>query len=275
MKKTPDFEVVREALSLARRAPSVWNRQPWQWRFDGENLHLYSDRERMSGVRDPDGRLAMVSCGIALHHCIVALRGLGWATEVVRFPKPADETLLATLVIRPSLVTSAVDLSMFFALDKRRTENRPLAAPGAAAQHLRQLPHEAVHNGTTLTYLDDAGARVIAPSARLPIRTERLSPWGLDPDHSAVAVISTQSDTPADQLAAGETLSAVLLLATAHELATSPVVDIPERDVVRDEATRCGNRAQYPQAIVRIGLRRFPIPPRTHRRTTHDVLQAR
>ena len=38
----PDAGTVRTALTLASRAPSVHNTQPWRWRVDAASLHLYS-----------------------------------------------------------------------------------------------------------------------------------------------------------------------------------------------------------------------------------------
>ena len=84
----PDAGTVRTVLSLASRAPSVHNTQPWRWRVDGASLHLYSDAGRQLPNIDPDGRDLMLSCGAALHHCVVAFAAVGWLSKVTRLPNP-------------------------------------------------------------------------------------------------------------------------------------------------------------------------------------------
>ena len=39
-----DVEVVKRAVQLACRAPSVHNSQPWRWVAEGAGLHLFVDR---------------------------------------------------------------------------------------------------------------------------------------------------------------------------------------------------------------------------------------
>lgn len=34
----PDTDTIREALTLATRAPSIYNTQPWRWRLDSTSL---------------------------------------------------------------------------------------------------------------------------------------------------------------------------------------------------------------------------------------------
>ncbi|WP_149359735.1 nitroreductase family protein [Lolliginicoccus suaedae] len=274
--------VVQDALGIARHAPSVWNRQPWQWRFDTKGLHLYSDPERMSGVRDPLGRLTILSCGVALHHGMVALLGQSWEGAVQRFPRGISDTLVATVRLVPRHVTSPRDMAMFLAIEQRRTETRPLAVPAHDHAVFAALRATAEDHDVGITILDDHSAYLVAPAARLPVRTERLGHWGMDPDYSAIAVLTTRQDTPRDWLRAGEALSEALLVATSHGLATCPVVDLPDREGIAREAGRCdrGTRhgagaRDHAQAVIRIGIRRYPALPRTNRRAVHDLLQCR
>jgi nitroreductase len=119
----PDTDTIRTVLSLATRAPSVHNSQPWRWLVGAESLHLYADRTRSLTETDPDGRDLMVSCGAALHHCVVALAALGWQAKVHRFPNSADPDHLAVVEVfdRPA---SALDVALAAAIPVRRTDRR-------------------------------------------------------------------------------------------------------------------------------------------------------
>ena len=91
----------RRLVSLACRAPSVYNSQPWAWRIGHGGIELYADRARQLPVADPDGRNLVIGCGAALHHFQVAARASGWAPSVTRFPDPGDPDLLAEILLPP------------------------------------------------------------------------------------------------------------------------------------------------------------------------------
>lgn len=119
----PDAPTVRTALTLAMRAPSVHNVQPWQWRVGDQSLHLHADPTRHLVHTDPDGRDMMVSCGVALNHCAVALAALGWQSRIHRFPNPADPSHLAAIELQP-YAASDVDITLAAAIPRRRTDRR-------------------------------------------------------------------------------------------------------------------------------------------------------
>ncbi|MDQ2627376.1 MAG: NAD(P)H nitroreductase, partial [Actinomycetota bacterium] len=94
-------ETVRTALQLAARAPSVHNSQPWRWKVQLATqqpvLELFANPDLHLRSVDPDGRGLILSCGAALHHCVVALAALGRRCKVHRLPDPADPYHLATI----------------------------------------------------------------------------------------------------------------------------------------------------------------------------------
>lgn len=102
MSQVPDELTVRAAVSLATRAPSIHNSQPWRWRLADSSVHLLAGTSRLLPVTDPDGRDLLLSCGAALHHLRVALAAEGWAplpatprralAEVFERFSPADAT---------------------------------------------------------------------------------------------------------------------------------------------------------------------------------------
>lgn len=119
----PDVETVRTALSLATRAPSVHNSQPWRWKVGDQSLHLYADTTRHLTRIDPDRRDLMVSCGAALQHAVVALSALGWRSAVTRLPNPADRDHLASIRVSRGK-PSPTDISLAAAIPRRRTDRR-------------------------------------------------------------------------------------------------------------------------------------------------------
>jgi nitroreductase len=82
-------------ITLALRAPSIHNSQPWRWVLGDNSVHLFVDPDRQLAITDPDSRDLLVSCGAALHHLRVAFAAVGWATTVHRLPNPAQPDHLA------------------------------------------------------------------------------------------------------------------------------------------------------------------------------------
>ncbi|SGO76547.1 putative NAD(P)H nitroreductase [Mycobacterium tuberculosis] len=119
----PDAETVRTVLTLAVRAPSIHNTQPWRWRVCPTSLELFSRPDMQLRSTDPDGRELILSCGVALHHCVVALASLGWQAKVNRFPDPKDRCHLATIGVQP-LVPDQADVALAAAIPRRRTDRR-------------------------------------------------------------------------------------------------------------------------------------------------------
>ena len=119
----PDPETLRAVLTLATKAPSVHNSQPWHWRVGPDSLHLYADASRHLPRADPDRRDLLISCGSALHHCTVGLAAMGWHAKVDRLPDPADPDHLAAirLVRQPP---GELDVMLAAAIGRRRTDRR-------------------------------------------------------------------------------------------------------------------------------------------------------
>ncbi|MDV3124218.1 nitroreductase family protein [Mycobacterium sp. 21AC1] len=123
----PDAETLRAALSLAVRAPSVHNSQPWRWVVRGHSLHLYADPERHLPATDPDCRDLQLSCGATLHHCVVALASLDWKATVHRLPDPGDPNHLAAITMTPH-PSADVEVKLATAIQDRRTDRRHYSA---------------------------------------------------------------------------------------------------------------------------------------------------
>lgn len=145
----PGTETIRTALTLATRAPSVHNTQPWLWRVGKNSIHLYSKTDLKLHSTDPDSRDLMISCGISLNHCVVAFAALGWLAKVHRFPDPTDNSHLAAIELvryRPA----EVDIALAAAIPRRRTDRRHYSSRPVAANHITLMGARAARAGVML-----------------------------------------------------------------------------------------------------------------------------
>jgi nitroreductase len=150
----PDPGTVRTVLALASRAPSVHNTQPWRWRVDAASLHLYADADRQLPSADPDGRDLILSCGTALHHCVVALAAVGWRSKVTRLPNPADPGHLAAIELSP-YPADAADIALAAAIPRRRTDRRHYSSWSVPVADIATMAARAARNGVTLCQVED------------------------------------------------------------------------------------------------------------------------
>ncbi|AKN17833.1 hypothetical protein MHAE_07129 [Mycobacterium haemophilum DSM 44634] len=149
----PDRGTLHAALSLAIRAPSVHNTQPWRWRVGKKSLHLYADSRLQLPNTDPDGRDLMLSCGIALHHCVVALAALGWQSKIHRLPNPDEPEHLAAIEVyrHPA---NEVDIMLAAAIPRRRTDRRRYSSWSVPAHYIALMGARAARAGVMLRQIE-------------------------------------------------------------------------------------------------------------------------
>src|SRR6476646_11453198 len=162
----PDVETIRSALSLAVRAPSVHNSQPWQWRVGKDSLYLYADPDRHLLHTDPDARDMLLSCGAALNHCVVALAALGWQSKIHRFPNSAEPDHLAVIELHRH-PASETDVALAAAIPRRRTDRRNYSWWPVPQRDIALMGARAARAGVTLRRVDalDNLKRLIADAA--------------------------------------------------------------------------------------------------------------
>ncbi len=127
--KAPDSEVIRDAVMLAGRAPSLHNSQPWRWVVEGARLQLWADPRRLMPATDRSGRELILSCGAVLDHFRVAMAAAGWDSVTTRLPVASEPDLLATVEFRPLEVVTDAQRQRADAIGRRRTDRLPFAVP--------------------------------------------------------------------------------------------------------------------------------------------------
>ncbi len=113
---------------------------------------------------------------------------------------------------------------------------------------------------------------------RVPIRDfapfggDEAMPAGLDNDFGATyGIIHTDADNAADWLAAGMSLSATLLTATAAGLGSATISDVTEKPVIRDHL-RLLLPSGHPQVALRLGHAQPGELPATPRRPAAEAI---
>jgi hypothetical protein len=124
-----DSEVIKDAVRLACRAPSLHNSQPWRWLLDGDTLHLYADPRRVVRATDTTGREALMACGAVLDHFRVAMAAAGFVVNVDRFPNPNNRLHVASLDFEPLEFVTDGHRQRANAILLRRTDRLPFVAP--------------------------------------------------------------------------------------------------------------------------------------------------
>ena len=95
----------------------------------------------------------MLSCGAALHHCVVALAGLGWKATVHRLPDPSDADYLAAINVTRYSPTDA-DVALAAAIRRRRTDRRHYSDREVSPADIALMGAHAARGGVTLRRIE-------------------------------------------------------------------------------------------------------------------------
>ena len=178
------------ATTAAGYAPSIHSTQPWRWRLVGDTLDLHLDRASVDELTDPDGRLATLSCGAALHHARVSLAAQGWRTTVTRLPdhgdprkapsagpgsaRPVDPDLLARLRIADRSTVEGSGSPHLRTIPLRYTDREPVTGVLVGPEQLAAI--------TAAVRAEDTWLHVLYPDEVLELATvaERAQRTGSD-----------------------------------------------------------------------------------------------
>lgn len=157
-------EVIKDAVRLACRAPSLHNSQPWKWVYDGTRLQLFLEPRRVMDT-DRSDRQALISCGAVLDHLRVAMAAAGWRANVDRFPDLNNADHLASIDFTPMDHVPDGDRRRAEAISVRRTDRLPFAAPSDWESFEPVLRHAVDDRAVRLDVMsDDMRPRLVEAS---------------------------------------------------------------------------------------------------------------
>ncbi len=142
------------AVAAASRAPSVHNTQPWLFHIADDRIEIRADFSRRLEFLDPTSRQLFVSCGAAVHHLKVALRGVGFDAEVALVPD-GDAAHVATVVVRPGEAPNSDEIAMSAAIATRHTQREPFAPQQPSLATLEDLRSATESEGGWLAIVED------------------------------------------------------------------------------------------------------------------------
>lgn len=103
VRQTPVSDAaIRTLVTHAITAPSGGNSQPWKWLADGEELHLFLDADRSSGLIDFEHAGSYVALGCAAETLVIATHAANSEISVRPFPSEGRPDWAATCVVANS-----------------------------------------------------------------------------------------------------------------------------------------------------------------------------
>ena len=249
---TVDADTITSAVTLACRAPSLYNCQPWRWVSDGKVIELYADHSRITHATDTSGREVVISCGAALDHLRAAMAARGWDTMTDRFPNPNNPDHLATVDFSPMSFVTDAHRRRAEAILRRHTYRLPMAAPpnwdGFAETALLSTfsPDDAI-----LTVLPQEARPKLAEASRLTEALRRYDSsyhaelaWWTSGLESGEGISPSSLPTPAENRLVGvdRDFPAVSRLEPPPDVTAdhATILVLSTWDDTSDEVLRCG-----------------------------------
>ncbi|GAA0504701.1 NAD(P)H nitroreductase [Paractinoplanes deccanensis] len=182
MSSTLDLtDPLARAAVFAGRAPSLHNSQPWHWRLRSGVLDLSLQPRRLLRVTDPAARLAVLSCGTALHHALIHLAADGCRAVVTRIPDPEDPYLLARVEPAGTAAPDHDAARLVRAEPRRRTDRRNDPGPPLDTHQVHTVQQAVRRHGAGLMVLRLGQMYAVAQAAELAQEIEAADPeWQVE-----------------------------------------------------------------------------------------------
>jgi hypothetical protein len=276
------------ARSLSH-APSVHNTQPWTLEARADSADLYERFDVTLPRHDPSGRDRVISCGAALTNLELAVRALGWDTDVALFPDRERPDLVARITAIGRKETTATEVERYAAIFRRHSYREPFSLHTVSRSALRALAAVPTEPGVQARVIDPrtecATLAELFDYAAVVFRDDRayqreLSSWSLGPKDTTlpwgglvrqdthvpdtvtltqrlmregILVLLTTDDTRRDRLLAGAVMQQIWLAAITRGLVASVLTQPLQLREVRAGLIERLHLAGYPQLFLRLG----------------------
>ncbi|MDY7090395.1 MAG: nitroreductase, partial [Actinomycetota bacterium] len=220
-------------------------------------------------------RLAVLSCGTALHHALVSLASDGRRTTVTRLPDTANPQHLATVRVGADIRADAGAIRHLRTITRRHSDPQPALSSPVDADKLRSIAAAARSQGAKLHLLRPLQILGLAsaadraqhaeaeetmwPAVRTAASRRNFGYPGIlnvndTHDRAAVyAVLHGPGDDDLDWLRAGEALSAAWLTAAELDISVVPLSVITEVASIRENVRQLLTDIGYPYLVLRFG----------------------
>jgi nitroreductase len=157
----PPRRVIVRMLRAATAAPSMFNTQPWRFRYReaDHTFELYADPARALRYSDPQGRGVHIACGAALFNLRLAIAASGREPVVRLLPRPHEPLLLATVRIAGRYRQRSTERELYVNIGKRHSSKEPFSDRQVPPGVLAELVEAAALEGATLHVLGPVAAR--------------------------------------------------------------------------------------------------------------------
>lgn len=152
-------EEVAMLLRAGTAAPSLYNSQPWRFVITGHEVSIFADPQRKSPIADPEGRQQVIACGAALLNIRLAIRSLGYQTQVSLWPDGKSSDHLVTVRRGGPMEQTAADRKLFAQIHQRHTNREQFGSRSIIPAARQILRYEAGTEGAWLRPIDSAADR--------------------------------------------------------------------------------------------------------------------
>ena len=152
---------VRTLFSAVAQAPSVHNTHPWFMELHGHAVQLYERWDIALPRHDPKGRDRLMSCGAALTNLELAMRVMGWETDVQLLPDHRHPDLAATVTAVRRQPPATTEADRYEAIPDRRSHREAFAGP-LTPDEVRAVRAAVLGERVGVRQLTPADAEVVA-----------------------------------------------------------------------------------------------------------------